>query len=97
MSKVELINKKDKKPFKTLTQSAFVVDKQRYLTMMHLNGLWLRCDCVPGGAIAFVKRNNVKFVLVNHAIEGKHHLKCKLHTDISGEINAGDEQRPHRG
>jgi hypothetical protein len=58
--------------------------------MMHIHGLWLKCHCVQAGAIAFVKRNKISFVLVNHAIEGKHDFKCSLHTDVSGEINAGE-------
>jgi|TARA_R110002060_G_scaffold9059_1_gene13405 hypothetical protein len=90
VSNITLINKNDKSTYKTLTLTTFIRDRQHFLKMMHIHGLWLKCHCVQAGAIAFVKRNKFSFVLVNHAIEGKHDFRCSLHTDVSGEINAGE-------
>lgn len=53
---------------------------------MHLHGLWLECRCLVDVALAFVKRNNSSYILVNHPIKGKHNYLCPLHTDVSGEI-----------
>lgn len=91
MTKITLINKKDKSSFNTLNLRDFLRDRQRFLKIMHINELWLKCHCVERGAIAFVKRNRSNFVLVNHAIEGKHHYRCCLYTDISGEINLNEQ------
>jgi hypothetical protein len=70
----------------------FLKNKQQHLATMHLHGLWLKCDCVEGGAFSFVKRNQLSYVLVNHPIEGKHHNRCPLHTNVSGEINDGEHE-----
>jgi len=94
MAQVLLINKKTKELFKKISLNDFLANKYKHLTTMHVHSLWLQCQCTKAGAISFVKRNNTSFVLVNHPIHGKHHYNCRLHTNVSGEINHDTTDTP---
>lgn len=79
----------------TITSQTFTNNKYYYLQNMHLNGLWLKCNCVQQGAISFVRDNGNTYSLVNKGAEGEHAQACPLWTLVNqGE---GEPSPPKKG